>query len=85
MPYVITAECVGNKDASCVDVCPVGCIHPEPDTPGYAAAEQLYIDPGACIDCDACFAACPVGAIHAIERVPEEHAASIDANAAYFE
>jgi NAD-dependent dihydropyrimidine dehydrogenase PreA subunit len=25
---VITFPCIGVKDASCVDVCPVDCIHP---------------------------------------------------------
>lgn len=33
MAYVITEECVGNKDPSCVDVYPVACIHPEPEEP----------------------------------------------------
>ena len=28
MTYVITQPCIGTKDASCVDVCPVDCIHP---------------------------------------------------------
>ncbi len=28
MTYVITQPCIGVKDASCVDVCPVDCIHP---------------------------------------------------------
>ena len=28
MTYVITQPCVGVKDGSCVDVCPVDCIHP---------------------------------------------------------
>ena len=31
MTYVITEPCVGVKDASCVDVCPVDCIHPRKD------------------------------------------------------
>lgn len=28
MTYVITQPCIGTKVASCVDVCPVDCIHP---------------------------------------------------------
>ncbi|MEP7041053.1 MAG: ferredoxin, partial [Chloroflexota bacterium] len=27
MTYVIAEPCIGVKDASCVDVCPVDCIH----------------------------------------------------------
>src|ERR1700739_2011029 len=54
MTYVITQSCC--NDASCVAVCPVNCIHPTPDEPGYHQAEMLYIDPGACIDCVVCAA-----------------------------
>ncbi|MFI6367673.1 ferredoxin family protein [Nocardia sp. NPDC050630] len=74
MAYVITAPCATSKDASCSGVCPVECIHPTPDEPGFAEAEQLYIDPLECIDCDACMAACPVDAIFPEERLPAEHA-----------
>ena len=54
MSYVIAEPCIGTKDNSCVEVCPVDCIHPTPDEPGYAEAEMLFIDPDECIDCDAC-------------------------------
>ncbi|PFG75211.1 4Fe-4S dicluster domain-containing protein [Tepidiforma thermophila] len=57
MPYVITEPCIGVKDASCVDVCPVDCIHTTDDAP------QYYINPDQCIDCAACELACPVSAI----------------------
>ena len=33
MTYVITEPCIGVKDASCVDVCPVNAIFFEDDTP----------------------------------------------------
>ncbi len=59
MTYVINEPCIGAKDTSCVEVCPVDCIHPTPDEPGFEEAEQLYIDPEECIDCDACVEACP--------------------------
>ena len=62
MAYVIAEPCIGTKDNSCVEVCPVDCIHPTPDEPDYDQAEQLYIDPEECIDCDACVEACPVDA-----------------------
>ncbi|MEJ7785006.1 MAG: hypothetical protein WKF96_09395 [Solirubrobacteraceae bacterium] len=37
--------CIGTKDNSCVEVCPVDCIHPTPEEPDYNQAEQLHIDP----------------------------------------
>src|SRR3979411_275610 len=61
MPHVITQSCC--RDGSCVSACPVNCIHPSPDEPGFATAEMLHIDPVACVDCGACVSACPVGAI----------------------
>jgi NAD-dependent dihydropyrimidine dehydrogenase PreA subunit len=57
MPYVITEPCIDVKDASCVEVCPVDCIHTTDDSP------QYYINPDQCIDCAACESACPVSAI----------------------
>ena len=53
-------------------VCPVDCIHPTEDEPGFADARQLFIDPNECIDCDACVEVCPVDAIFAEEQLPEE-------------
>ena len=35
MAYVISEPCIGTKDNSCVEVCPVDCIHPTPDEPDY--------------------------------------------------
>jgi ferredoxin--NADP+ reductase len=61
MPHVIVSGCC--NDASCVDVCPVDCIHPTSSEAGFANAEMLYIDPDGCIDCGACVEACPVAAI----------------------
>ena len=72
MAYVINEPCIGTKDASCVEVCPVDCIHPTADEPGFEAADQLYIDPEECIDCDACVEACPVDAITSEDMVPPE-------------
>ncbi len=84
MAYVINEPCIGEKDASCVEVCPVDCIHPTPDEPGFAKAEQLYIDPEECIDCDACVEACPVDAITPEDQVPPEWQRYIEKNAAYY-
>jgi NAD-dependent dihydropyrimidine dehydrogenase PreA subunit len=58
MPHVITQACC--SDGSCVYACPVNCIHPSPDEPDFAAAEMLYIDPDACVDCGACEDHCHV-------------------------
>jgi ferredoxin len=72
MAYVIAEPCIGTKDNSCVEVCPVDCIHPTPDEPDYERVEQLYIDPEECIDCDACVEACPVDACFAEDQLPDE-------------
>jgi len=84
LAYVINEPCIGTKDASCVEVCPVDCIHPTADEPGFEAAEQLYIDPEECIDCDACVEACPVDAITSEDMVPPEWHDYIERNAAYY-
>ena len=46
MAYVIAEPCIGTKDNSCVEVCPVDCIHPTPDEPDYDKVEKLYHRPG---------------------------------------
>jgi len=84
MAYVITSPCVGEKDASCTEVCPVDCIHPTSEEPGFAEADQLFIDPDECIDCDACVGVCPVSAPMPAGRVPAEQAPLIALNADYF-
>ena len=65
MAYVITEACIEVKDRSCVEVCPVDCIHDEGD-----ADLKLYINPDECIDCGACEPACPVAAIFTEDTVP---------------
>src|SRR5947209_16295629 len=82
MTYVIAGSCV--KDDSCIEVCPVDCIHPKPGDPDFETAEQLYIDPGECIDCDACVEACPVDAVFAGSFVPEKYDYALDLNAEFF-
>ena len=80
MAYVIAEPCIGTKDNSCVEVCPVDCIHPTPDEPDYDSVEMLYIDPEECIDFDACVEACPVDACFAEiapGRVAELHQAQL--------
>lgn len=82
MPHVITQSCC--SDGSCVYACPVNCIHPSPDEPGFATAEMLYIDPEACVDCGACVAACPVGAIAPHTRLSEEQLPFVELNASFY-
>ncbi len=76
MTYVITEACIGIKDASCVDVCPVDCIHPGED--------QLFIDPDECIECAACEPECPVNAIFAEEDLPDKYQPYTEINAQFF-
>lgn len=78
MAYVITEPCIGTKDKSCVDVCPVDCIYGTDDD------DQLYIHPDECIDCGACEPECPVSAIFEELAVPQEWQSYIEKNAAYF-
>ena len=82
MPHVITQSCC--SDGSCVYACPVNCIHPSPDEPGFATAEMLYIDPVACVDCGACVSACPVGAIAPDTKLDITQLPFIALNAAFY-
>ncbi|WBC14946.1 4Fe-4S binding protein [Micromonospora sp. WMMA1998] len=84
MTYVIARPCVGHKDTSCYDVCPVNAIHPSPDAAGFAGAEQLYIDPTECIDCGACEAVCPHDAVYPEAELPEEWESYLKVNADFF-
>ena len=79
MTYVITEPCVGVKDASCADVCPVECIHALPED------DMYFIDPDECIDCGVCVPECPVDAIYPEEEVPEKYEHFTLLNARYFE
>jgi ferredoxin--NADP+ reductase len=82
MPHVITQSCC--NDGSCVFACPVNCIHPSPDEPGFATTEMLYIDPVACVDCGACVSACPVGAIAPDNRLDSKQLPFVEINASFY-
>jgi NAD-dependent dihydropyrimidine dehydrogenase PreA subunit len=84
MAFVIAEPCIGVKDATCVQACPVDCIHPKKDEPGFAASDQLYIDPVECIDCAACVPVCPVKAIFVSFDLPKKWASYEEKNAAHF-
>lgn len=77
MAFVITEPCIGTKDAACVAVCPVDCIHEGED--------QYYIDPDECIECGACEPECPVEAIFPEDDVPEKWRHYIEKNRAFFQ
>lgn len=85
MSHYITEPCIGVKDASCVEVCPVDCIHPRPEAPDFDKEEMLYIDPDTCIDCGLCVDECPVSAIFAEDDLPERWQSFIQRNVDYFE
>ena len=80
MTFVITQPCIDTTDQSCVDVCPVDCIHFEEDTD-----RMLYIDPVECIDCGACEPVCPVDAIFTEDTVPEDQAPFYDINVLWYQ
>lgn len=80
MTYVITEACIDVKDQSCVEVCPVDCIHLED-----GVDRMCFIDPDACTDCTLCESACPVGAIFADVDVPAASEAFVELNARWFE
>jgi len=82
MAYVITLKCIGTKDRSCVEVCPVDCFYnfsngnlnkkykrqPKDEND----VGMLVINPDECINCGACETECPVEAIYEDTGVPEE-------------
>jgi ferredoxin len=75
MTYIIAEPCIDIKDRSCVDVCPVDCIH--------EADRVLVIDPEECIDCGACEPECPVEAIFPEDALPEKWEPFIKINYAH--
>ena len=79
MAHVIVSPCVGLKEGSCTDVCPVDCIYTTDDD------QQMYIEPDECIDCGACVPACPVTAIFLEDRVPADERQYLEINVKYFE
>ncbi len=84
MAYVIAEPCIGVKDAACVNVCPVDCIHPRKDEANFEPVEMLYIDPDTCIDCGACVPECPVSAIFPEPDVKDEWKKYTEKNADYY-
>jgi ferredoxin len=75
LTYIITEPCIDVKDKSCIDVCPVDCIH--------ETGRMLVIDPEECIDCGACEPECPVEAIFPEDAVPDKWEPFIRINYAF--
>jgi len=73
LTYIIAEPCIDLKDKSCIDVCPVDCIH-ETD-------RMLVIDPEECIDCGACVPECPVEAIFDEAQLPDDQRQWLKINA----
>jgi NAD-dependent dihydropyrimidine dehydrogenase PreA subunit len=73
--YIIAEPCIDVKDKSCIDVCPVDCIH--------EMARMLVIDPEECIDCGACEPECPVEAIFPEDALPDKWEPFVKINYAY--
>jgi ferredoxin len=80
--FVITNDCV--KDELCIQACPVDCIHPRGDESDFAAATQMYVNPGECIDCGACIPVCPSNSIFPLDEVPADRQEYVAINEAHF-
>ena len=76
--YVITEPCVGVKDATCLEVCPVDCIASTDEE------NQYYVDPDICIACEQCALVCPMDAIFLDVEVPGHFKTYIDKNAVFY-
>ena len=79
MTHVVTARCVDCRYTYCVVECPVSCFYEVKDP------HMLVIDPGTCIDCEACVPQCPVNAIYPDHELPSEYADWEAKNAELFE
>jgi NAD-dependent dihydropyrimidine dehydrogenase PreA subunit len=87
MAYVVTKPCIGTKDRSCVEVCPVDCFYDIGKSPkkqrnynqefginpkSDTDTDMLMINPDECITCGACETECPVEAIYEDSGVPAD-------------
>ena len=90
MAYVVTSACLGNKDRSCVEVCPVDCFYEirkkeyndkfnRPPGKGDDVG-MLVINPDECINCGACETECPYQAIYEDSAVPADDSEFIEIN-----
>lgn len=93
MTYVVTRPCLGTKDRSCVEVCPVDCFYDikkkkynskygveVSGEDGDDVVGLLVIHPDECINCGACETECPVEAIYEDSAVPDGDKEFIEIN-----
>ncbi|RME57944.1 MAG: ferredoxin family protein [Candidatus Dadabacteria bacterium] len=93
MTYVVTKACLGTKDKSCVEVCPVDCFYDirkkelnekygvnVEGEDGDENVGMLMINPDECINCGACETECPVEAIYEDTSVPDDLKEFIELN-----
>ena len=73
MAIVVTEKCRDCRYTECVTVCPVSCFHGDD--------RMVYIDPVACILCQACVPVCPVQAIYDEIGLPPEWSQWVAINA----
>ena len=85
MTYVVTEDCIGCLDKSCIEECPEDCFYLYPSVVSLrgigaflAGADDvsnrngmLMIHPDECISCGACETECPVEAIYEVSLIPE--------------
>lgn len=82
MAYVITRLCRDCVDGACVEICPENCILEHRPSGGPSnLPRQLFIDPIACTNCNACVIECPWEAIYADHEVPAAFKDDIALNA----
>lgn len=84
MPYVIAEPCIEVKDRSCMDVCPVDCIHEGQVEVNGVVYDQLFINPNECIDCNMCVGECPVDAIFVGDDLPDKWKKFAGINAEFY-
>jgi len=70
MAYVMRAL-YRTKDTACVDVCPVDCIHPRKDEPGFESSPN-FTSAGGVYRLRRLRSCLPVTAIFALEDLPEK-------------
>lgn len=90
MAYVVVRRCLGKKDRSCVEVCPVDCFYDikkkqyndqfQVELAPNNDAGMLMIHPDECINCGACETECPHEAIFEDTAVPAEFEAFVEIN-----
>ena len=70
------------RTQSCVEACPVDCIHT--GSADLTSTTSTLIDPDVCIECGACEPVCPVSAIRQDSDVPDEWKHYTQINADFF-